>query len=640
MNQKVIEMNSLFNRINNCLNGFMSVATIKQILEQGVGIDVLLGEDQLSSILRTVCDLITAHEEDIASLRIAVARTANQTEVMNMISRIDADVKTLQQDLTSECESLHQTRDSFAAETTQRFEQVTNSVTSQKEELRSDFEKRIKECQGDHFLVSEMTKSLHRSVTEMQEGVAGMREEVIELKKSAQAQMEAEQGAIQFVRHLELLDGEFKAYVTDAREIQKETNRKVTIFSEEAEKWRKDAVNKFQSMSEQITELRYLVIDAPSFELDGVLSSEAIVRAIQRDSRRIDHFNQLVLSVKEENDRLHDTFNDMSTLLTDFQIAIQTFVIEHNTVKAALINQVDHSYVCSENVRQDVAFCQQSLEEISDVTMKSIGTVSGAFLQLWHILNRMSTRAVPLFESFDDELLQLHRVNEVVMAQKEHRLSRPDLLSQALIKSNNRTTTIGLDLTDDLRESLIHEFSIRLFEVPIHEKEDGRKRGLSQKRENGQDGDNGDRSRRMTGSMDLEVRQSLGDLHRKIEKLTQSFERMRGDVGAQIETKAETSHVERILEKVRSMVSTSREDLMKIRKKMTDFIERDDLESLVKDMVGNKVRTDGNVAAVPQPRLGISCYSVKPIIPDLQTQTPHEQLFGSTDPKQTKKRPH
>jgi hypothetical protein len=414
-------------------------------------------------------------------------------------------------------------------------------------------------------------------------------------------------------------------------QIEKGLDQRLTEKLEEDHRFRTETKQVVATMQTQLQELRYMVIEAPSYELDGVISSEALIRAIQRNSRRIDHLNELVLGLKEEDERARDTLLDMSECLSDIQLGVHRFVTEHNIVKSMFIDEIDHSFVNTEHVRVEIGMYHQSLEDLSDSIAKSVTKISNAFGDLYQILNRITTKAIPVFSGFDDELLQLRKLNELIATQREQRFDRPDILGRALIKRSNRTTQIGIDLTDGVREQLNQDFSLKLFQVPVHPTGDARKSMLF-KPDGRRDTDGC--ARRAPSMVDIETKQCIADLQRKVEGLTQMVERIRTEIASQIENKADSAQIERMLEKVRSISNSTRDETLKLRKKMAEFLGKGDIEALVADLVGKRGGSvERGVVVVPQPRPGIACFSVKPVVPDLPN--PHDQLFGGA--KQSKR---
>jgi hypothetical protein len=79
----------------------MSASKIAEILEQGVGINISLGEDQLNHILQTMCEIITTQSDQIADLRISVASLAGQYEVNTAIARLDTQITELTLNLST-----------------------------------------------------------------------------------------------------------------------------------------------------------------------------------------------------------------------------------------------------------------------------------------------------------------------------------------------------------------------------------------------------------------------------------------------------------------------------------------------------------------------------------------------------------
>jgi hypothetical protein len=288
--------------------------------------------------------------------------------------------------------------------------------------------------------------------------------------------------------------------------------------------------------------------------------------------------------------------------------------------------------VNSEKVGDTLAACENVVRDILNIVTKSMNTISVTFIQITQFLNKLTTRQLPVFQSFDDELLDLQKLCDVVSAQVH---VREDVLARALVDKANGSKEVGADLTDDLRIALRRDFKLAIVDVPARRTGDLRKRSvLIRAGESKEAVVPVPESPKPEYHVDLEMRTQVVETARKLDLLVQAFERLREGIGAKVDNKADAAQVERILEKVRSMTNASRDEMLKLRRRMADFMEKMDLEMAVQDILDRQARGErSRGAVVPQDRPVRAACSTRVVVPDVLCPTPYQQIFAGQKPR-------
>jgi uncharacterized coiled-coil DUF342 family protein len=590
--------------------------------------------DHLNGVLRTICEALDAQREELRALReefAAISSRSGQSSLLSEASPIVTEVRELRRIVDGLSASVGMDLSSLSREIASKWEGVSPLVESAKRELRAETDRRFEEAQGDHFIISQLVRELQKSKVAQQDTIDGIQHEVEKFNQFiTDTPTDSMEGV---VLRLERLDQDFRQSVAHHTEVEAKVDGRLGKIEASDQEFANEFHREVANIQSELGEVKHLVVDAPSFDIDGVVSTDTLIRAIQRNSRRIDTFNETVVAVKDENDALRDMFNEMAGCVQRIQIEMQTFVTEHNVVKAALVTQTDQSFVNSEKVRDTLTACEKVVHDVLNIVTKSMNAVSGTFIQIAQFLNRLTTRQLPVFQSFDDELLDLQKLCDAVSAQVTER-ERKDVLGHALVDKASRSKEVGADLTDDLRLALRRDFKLAIVDVPARRTGELRKRSLFLRPGESKEAPAPvPEAPKPEYHVDLEMRNQVVEVTRKLDLLGQGFERLRESIAAKVDNKADATQVERILDKVKSMTNASRDEILKLRRKMADFLEKGDLEITVQDILERQGGGERSRALLPQGRPAHAGCSTRMIVPDVLCHTPYQQIFTGQRPR-------
>jgi hypothetical protein len=566
--------------------------------------------------LLELCDLVLNQRSAIGSLAKEIPQLASKTEIEERFRQQAAELAEMKDLVGMLRTGIDSRLSGVNSETAGLRDWVTSSIETTKTEIEGKYDAQLQQFQGDYFIIAQQVKELQKVNMGNKKLFSTIREDLN--RHNSLFNTLKEQNIEVVLKRVDKLEGDLHRLSENQTRFRDELDQQASLISGRSVEFEADIRNELQCLTVQVAEARRLVIDTPTFEVEGAISTEALIRAIQRDSRRIDNFNETVLAVKHENDSLRILFSECTRCLDQFQTSMAHFVEEHNAVKRSLVHQIDQSYVHGEDVRRQVRECEHNLADLVEVSAKSANTISSAFLQVYSFLTRLTSRGIPGVISFDEELLEFQRLCDLMLCGGEEKMAR-DVLSHALIDLQNRDRLIGDEVTEELRALLLGEFKMLKVSIPNHDIADLHGslfvHNFRPKSRGAAGGGDGEMS-------PLELKRLFGETNRSIEAITGRIDDLERSVQDKLDTKAEYSQIERLVERTRAMRLIANDDLSGVQRRFGSFIRRDEVEGIIRQTVA---RSPGK----SHPRLvGVAGVGVKPTLPDLPAQPPHEQLYG------------
>jgi hypothetical protein len=312
----------------------------------------------------------------------------------------------------------------------------------------------------------------------------------------------------------------------------------------------------FRELRVDLKELRHMIVDAPTIECEnGIADTEAIVRAIQRDGRRLDNFNEIIMTVRDEHNSMRALFGSLNAAVERIQLNIVDFVNDSNRTKTELINFSKETRQSTKETSRKVMKCSADVGFVIDATITGMNLISNTFLQIFSFLSKITTRPLPIFGSFDDSLLEFQRLSDATSAQNE----KYD--DEQKTRDLSPPRDLDLDPTFQLPSVEIGPAGFSAPRAPIQATE------------------------RTTGEflscVDAEMRQTLVALESKLDRSLSELSEFQGALEQRLSQKADFVTVERIMEKVRGTLQQLREKQRQVQNALVFCIQRDEAEALV-----------------------------------------------------------
>lgn len=605
------------------------MSKIQELLNQGSIINVNLMSDQLNTILSELCTVISEQSQEIQSLKEEIKKNATHDE-------IDSQYEILKEELTkisnetkknsNDNQILAQTINEINAKASKQFQK---EITESKNELISEMESRKKDMDGANLIVNQQIKSIWQRIDkDISTSINSMKEDISSVQTIIEKGKSQSLEALSYkVEQLENKMNENKKITTETQANQdndlQQIKTKFTDFQNEV----KDEIKFFTT---EIHDIRKVIVDAPSFDLDGKIDTETIINAIKRDSRRIDSFNEIISNVRNQNDIVSQLFVDLSNIVSQVQSQLQEFIKEHNSTKFSIIDQIDQSYANTELLRKDFNRIDNSVEETIKACLNSMNTISSTFSSLYLFLGKLTTRNLPKFPTFDDEVLEFQRIYDSTVSDHESKNSRTDPFSTCLIHKDHANKQVGQFSTDESINELKAEFQLPLLLMPKVDLNIENKNSIvncmsSEKVDNKQNfrkpsnfsylsSSNSD----YNSNADLsyaESKQSIIELTKSISNLKDQLDNVKTTVDkGETKKKADSKNIERMLDRVKEMNTKVQNSINSMNQNLLNYVQRDEINEIIKECINASSQNvvHANTRSRSPPLLTASHYIRKP----------------------------
>lgn len=584
------------------------MSKIQQLLNEGSIINVNLMSDQLNTILSELCTVISEQNQEIQILKEEIKKYATHDEIISQYESMKSELSKISSE-TKKNTSDNQILSNAINQMYQKSEeQLHKQIKESKDNLLLEMETRKKDADGAYTIVNQQIKNIWQKVdkdilTEMKQ----MKEDISSVQTIIEQGKSQSLEAISYkVQQLESQMNENKRIDTENNDIHDNEIKQIKTTLADFQSEMKDEVKCFAT---EIQEIRRTVVDAPSFDLDGKIDTETIINAIKRDSRRIDSFNEIIASVRNQNDIVSKLFVDLSAIVSQIDEQLHEFIKEHNSTKFSLIKQIDQSYANTELLRNDFIRIENNVEETVKANLNSMNTVSSTFASLYLFLEKLTTRNPPKFPTFDDEVLEFQRIHENVISQKESKNKVTNPFQICLIDKDHEKQKVGEFMTSDAINELKTEFKLPTLSIPKVELNIDTKKSIVNYLMNEENkANNGvkpvtsnvnlhkqsnltfvnqiNNSRSNNEICDTESRQSIMELSKSIVDLKDEFNSIKDTVDKNVNRKkADSQNIDRMLERVKEMNSKLQNSINSMNKNLLNYVQRDEINEIIKECI-------------------------------------------------------
>lgn len=551
----------------------MSEEKIQHMLNSDGMIAFNLTDDSLSKVLSEFCELINEQGEQINRLQVELERCTKNHVFNQKIADKDEEIAQVKKELAALKDKQKEQEEETMKTINYNADMAQNWVNESKEYLMKEISSVKKEFSGDYMIVSQQIKDHNTEIANLNEITKKEEEDLKKLQHSIESFRDISADTLsqridelcisrdELRNDVDKNENEFKEYM--------ETNKTKT------NEMKKSINNEFHTIVVEVNELRKMIVDAPAFEEKDVTDTEAIIRAIQRDSRRIDSFNETFVEIKNENEAIRELFTSLSESFMRFQTNMHEFVIDHNQVKDILAQQIKESNVRIDNCNKDHLQSQKNITCISDCNLKSMTGISDAFQQIFLVLEKMSARRLPVFRSFDDEILEAQRIVDLIAAQNDHVSLKPQVADNSFLHDAKIEKNFILPFVDISQLANVNEEQATkgfIFDVPESPKSTKIEKSEKEKvvlrsSANGP-----------TVSVDLELRHTVQELKARVDESMTHMNELTERLESKMQQKTDQAYLERMFDTLKNTLAKIRNDYAIVSQKVNKMATKDELE--------------------------------------------------------------
>ena len=636
----------------------MSEARIQELLQVKTIINASIISDQLNAILKELCQIVGDHGTQIEELRGLIQNCTLKSDLEKQNAEAEERFQALKEEVTKAAEDSRQC--------IEKIEQ--NGISGVASSDSTETAEAVKEIRGDFYLLNQQLKEMRTQASEHADVMQKMEERI----KTLEAALEEEKKKSADRMNSKVSDLE-KALsdLKDSEENAKaELREQLNAIRSEATEFQNGYKDDLKCTQHELSELRKMATESPDLEFGDVVDTKVLVRAVERNARRLDSMNETIIAMQNDSDEMRTLFRELCQATHKIQCNIGDFVDDSNGTKVELIRVAEDAANKEGMLHKKSVKCSRDTEELALAVIKGMNLVSTTFSELMSFLGKLSNRPVPLVGSFDSTLLELQRIADGLSSQNDK--WSEELAAEKYLREKD----LNLDVN----------FKLPWIDIPTLEEGEPearqamermiRDRSLIEDRNTPPSGSRPPPSPPVasrpppsppvasrappsplvgsrgppspprspaiksrdgeTEGEDLELRQEVDELREKLEAALAQINALKEEYDAKLDQKADGSVINQKLEKVRGAMTRMRDSNTDMMKKMSQCIQRDEAEGLFQIILrkaDNAMKTAGgahNVECLLCGRPRALCSQLPNLLTDVQVATAHELVFGQS----------
>jgi predicted nucleic acid-binding Zn-ribbon protein len=375
------------------MTGLKDIASCQRL------IDCSLVSTPLSALLSDMCDLIAHQQQEINDLKLTVQTQApvqsdSSTDMRTELAVVKLGLSTDIAHLRRDAEELRTSLTALLSSTESKFRSIESTFDGEVSSLNSRVT-RVTETTSDQLL------DVSTSHTKLMEEVHLVRDLVDRFDVLTLATL---------LDRLAVTDNTLIETNARVDHLIRENEEKLTEHTENIEAIREDILDQVSDLNARVG--RFEVECAPLPDLqdildqDGDLSLEAILRSLFRNTRRLDHFDVNVNTIRAECENVASGLIDIRQVVQKFNHQIYDFGLEvqRNT------EHIDMTFRSVKSVLTTLGTLVSTnvtdMSRLGDTAAHLSATANSAVDEIVHLLNLVSGRTFQSVPSLDEVALE------------------------------------------------------------------------------------------------------------------------------------------------------------------------------------------------------------------------------------------
>ena len=611
----------------------MSFQRINSILQGGEIINYNLISEQLKSTLVEICNLLQEQNTQITSLQNELGKKAAITDIATAkqemeqkIDQVNRDQQVINNQLDKDIEEVTKKLFDKFIEMDKKFEETKNNIN---EEIAA----KEKDMQGDIFIANQQIREINVKIIGHAQSISKSQTEIAKINKALDSGKDKSLELLAV--RVESCENKLNRFLSEHSNIQNSLQSQIEEISKIANGTKKELANELHFINVELKDVRHMVVDAPTFDVEGTIDTPSLIRAIQRDSRRIDNFNETINSVKNDHLQLNAMCVDLCKAFGELQVNLQDLVEQNNIQHQDMLRRCKENASHFIDVSHEVIRLSGNVRNTVDSTLSGFSQVSNDFLQLTSYISRLTNRNPPSIGGVDDSLLELQQQSDLITADNEKFEEKIKSEESEMTYGNNvlndfKLPYVSVNVPQDLavsdRKTSIYAPTVEEINATNQEVNSTANQEPESKPLVTVEKTNSNVS--STPQLDFEYRHSIQGLQVKLDNLSQQLDRYKEVTDAKIERKADTQVVERLLERNRSTINKLREKLTETMNTIGVCVKKDEVDKLLTQRVSTRTEND---ITISQPRSSLSVGSrAQETLPRLQRkgEQSHQIIYG------------
>lgn len=594
-----------------------SLQRISDLLQGGTMIDFNMMTDHLNNILGEMCQLIEDQQRQISDLKQEQNKYAMKEQVNELTESSGKSFAEIHEKIDAKTKEIQEQIQGIENRITDTNTQLSTQIELGFTESKKENEANSKLIKDDLIVINQQLKNLHKKNLKYDDSFKNIATDldgihaVLSKDKDKYIELIAQRVATLEQSTEQMVEKE-KQDINAINELHNSLKKQTDLLAE-------DAKNEIHYIGVQIDELKASFNSTTDLTFgEGDINPDALIRAIQRDTRRIDSFNEMITAVKDEHNDLRDLFTNVSDGFHQIQVQILNFAEDHNRTTKKINTRINEGVEKSNEIVKEIVKFEKNLQDFVDIDSNTIQHISDTFTQLFSFISKASNRPAPLIKSMDDIILDYQKLtdgisytaaeNQLSSADKTHEPDEPFHLNyvqlntlpaakEVLIKK-----PIGSMLSSISKTSVNPSLSSSIEVIPV-------------------------------APQNQELNHLVVQLQNDVKDVVDTIVSLKSVVLTKLDSKADTEIVERMLEAMRKSVSTVRNTMTTTLNQNTKFITKDDVELMLDARLGSSsgrpLQKKSAFLMLPSSKATCSAVQSTIIQPITKANVSHQAIYGS-----------
>ena len=527
----------------------MSFQKINDILQNGGIINYNLISEQLKNTLIEICDLLQEQNQKITNIQNELYTKTSVIEFDKLKEDLQQHKLENEQQQQKISENIENQRQEVKKDLEESIKKLEKSMEETKTSITEDIVAKEKDLNGDIFIANQQIREINVKIIGQGTNISKAQAEIAKINKLLDSGKDKSLELLAV--RVESCENKLNSFVSDQTTTQNELSAQLEEATKDVIGFKKEFANEIHVMDVELKEVRHMIVDAPTFDVDSTIDTSSLIRAIQRDSRRIDNFNETINSIKEDHLKLNGMCVDLCKAFGEFQVNVQGMIEQNNVQHKELVKKSAETSGFAIEVSKEVDKLTNNVRSTMESTLNGISQVSNDMLQLTSFLTKLTNRTTPTLGSFDDTLLELQQNIDITISQGEK--------FEEKIKNQESEVAFAPKIINEIKIPFISiniptDLNTASYQSRIYTEE----RELSNTLKSSDKANSNLSSLTM---IDFELKNNVQLLQQKVDSMAENIDKMKEKLESKIELKADTAVVERLLERHRTTINKMREKL-------------------------------------------------------------------------------
>lgn len=323
----------------------MSLLKIEGLLEQSKIVDGNIISDSLSNILQELCQLVTLQGDQIKMLM--ENKTNNDQEMSRFITReeYNEEMSKLNNTLSNINTSQLELKTDFSANIEQQVNNLEAKINTIQNNLTEGDSKIEKDVEFQTTLLNKLftkhegqLKQFTNDFDSLKGDVEHFTKEIKSLKNSPVKDVLSQIAS--FEERLSKIPEQFDVLENNFRTSNISLVQKVNDLTNNMTKFE-------EQVRHELIDIRRMIVDFPTFTVDGKLDTPSLINAVNRDTRRIDSFNEMISTLGNNFNGLLGKFELLETHFHNMEYSMCEFsnVVQNTTNSLSKRSDTNHAHV-------------------------------------------------------------------------------------------------------------------------------------------------------------------------------------------------------------------------------------------------------------------------------------------------------